>query len=138
MNKGKKRQINTDPKAKKLLKAVFCEWCLLHLMRKIKFQAFYFCCFCFHELAKKQSNEGNETNLLALLTFFVLFCFVFVLFLCPFFFSLSIGFNGKNCVVDPWFFFFKDLNPLNPKVSYQFGEFGLGSTNNPLIDIEEM
>ena len=35
-------------------------------------------------------------------------------------------------------FFFKDLNPLNPKVSYQLGEFGLGSTNNPLIDIEEM
>ena len=35
-------------------------------------------------------------------------------------------------------FFLKDLNPLNPKVSYQFGEFGIGSTNNPLIDVEEM
>ena len=35
-------------------------------------------------------------------------------------------------------FFLKDLNPLNPKVSYQFGEFGIGLTNNPLIDVEEM
>ena len=109
MNKGKKRQINTDPKAKKLLKAVFCEWCLLHLMRKIKFQAFYFCCFCFHELAKKQSNEGNETNLLALLTFFVLFCFVFVLFLCPFFFLSPSDLMVKIVLLIPGFFFLRIL-----------------------------
>ena len=31
--------------------------------------------------------------------------------------------------------FFKDLNPLIPKVSYQFREFGIRSTYNPLIDI---
>ena len=31
--------------------------------------------------------------------------------------------------------FFKDLDPLIPKVSYQFGEFGIRSINNPLIDI---
>ena len=31
--------------------------------------------------------------------------------------------------------FFKDLDPLIPKVSYQFGEFGIRLINNPLIDI---
>ena len=66
-----------------------------------------------------------------------LFCFVFVLFLCPFFFLSPSDLMVKIVLLIPGFFF-KDLNPLNPKVSYQFGELGLGSTNNPLIDIEEM
>ena len=42
--------------------------------------------------------------------------------------------NDKNYVVDP-LYFFKDLNPLTPKVSYKFGEFGIRSTNNNLIEI---
>ena len=61
-----------------------------------------------------------------------LFCFCFIS--LSLFFSLSTGFSGKNYVVDA-LFFFKDRNPLTPKVWYQFGEFGIGSTNNPLIDI---
>ena len=63
-NKKKEWQINTDLKAKKLLKAVFCEWYLLHLMRKIKFQAFYFCCFCSHgtEHGSLWTVERKEWN----------------------------------------------------------------------------
>ena len=63
-NKKKEWQINTNLKAKKLLKAVFCEWCLLHLMRKIKFLAFYFCCFCSHgtEHASLWTVERKEWN----------------------------------------------------------------------------
>ena len=63
-NKKKEWQINSDFKTKKLLKAVFCEWCLLHLMRKIKFLAFYFCCFCSHgiEHASLWTVERKEWN----------------------------------------------------------------------------
>ena len=99
--KKKEWQLNTDPKAKKLLKAVFCEWSLLHLMRKIKFLAFYVCCFCSHGLAYKQSNKRNETNLLAPLTLLLLLLlFYFFCFNLLSFSFLSIGFTGKNNVVD--------------------------------------
>ena len=90
---------NLNFNLKKLLKAVFCEWSLLHLMRKIKFLAFYVCCFCSHGLAYKQSNERNETNLLAPLTLLLLLFYFFCFNLLSFSFD-SIGFTGKNNVVD--------------------------------------
>ena len=54
-------------------------------------------------LAYKQSNERNETNLLAPLTLLLFYFFCFNL--LSFFFFLSIGFIGKNNVVDSHFFF---------------------------------
>ena len=76
--------------------------------------------------------ERREWNKSFVAAHVFLFCFCFIS--LSLFFSLSTGFSGKNYVVDA-LFFLKDLNPLTPKVWYQFGEFSIGSTNNPLIDI---
>ena len=54
-------------------------------------------------LAYEQSNERNETNLLAPLTLLLFYFFCFNL--LSFFFFFSIGFIGKNNVVDSQFFF---------------------------------
>ena len=104
-NKKKEWQMNTDPKAKKLLKAVFCEWCLLHLMRKIKFQAFYFCCFCSHgtEHASLWSRIKGMKQIFWRRSCSC--CFIFSVLICCPFFLLSIGFIGKNNVVDSQFLF---------------------------------
>ena len=112
-NKKKEWQVNTDLKAKKLLKAVFCGWRLLHLMRKIKFLAFYFCCFCSlgteHASLSNEtkefaslSNERNETNLLAPLTLLLFYFFCFNL--LSFFFS-PLDLLVKIMSLIPRFFF---------------------------------
>ena len=85
--KKKEWQLNTDPKAKKLLKAVFFEWSLLHLMRKIKFLAFYVCCFCSHGLINSRT-KGIKQIFWCRLRCCCCCCFIFsVLICCPFLFT---------------------------------------------------